>query len=597
MKKENKNTEPDVENNGRQKEKKSVKLGSLAPALSAILVVACAGASVAAYTPKVYAVQKAAPKATGADTTEDTTAEEMSLEGQVFNLPDGIYEGTGTGFAGKITVAVEIKDKKIVAITILNVEADDAAFFNRAKGVIDRIIQSQNLDVDVVSGATYSSRGIISAVKNALTGEKDSGKTAENPGQGQGSTTLAAATDAGAYKDGVYYGSATGFAGPIKVKVVIADGKIASVEIVETSDGSSYIGKASSITGKIVASQSTNVDTVSGATYSSVGIINAVRNALAQAAVNPGEGGQQDLIVPELPEQKVEDVPAVPTVSGNFPYPDGTYYGTAEGYLGDITVAVVIQNQTIQSVEILSNEDDAAYFDRAKVVANRVVNQQTTGVDTVSGATYSSRGIINAIQAALDAAKSAANPSQPVNPNHGNADGNGNNGNDNNGNNTGNNGNTDNGNNGSDTDKKSVYYADGTYPVTVLCEPDEDEDFEPYHLSASIVIKKDRVAEINNVTGDGDSGNNSYIKRAVNGTSGMTGMVSRIIGMAVVDMTGENAGAQVDQNLAQMDTVSRATCTSKSIKEACREALRQAREKFLAETESAQNEDGEDSAE
>ncbi len=589
MKKENKKTEPDVENNGRQKEKKSVKLGSLAPALSAILVVACAGASVAAYTPKVYAVQKAAPKATGSDTTEDTTAEEMSLEGQVFDLPDGIYEGTGTGFAGKITVAVEIKDKKIVAITILNVEADDAAFFNRAKGVIDRIIQSQNLDVDVVSGATYSSRGIISAVKNALTGEKDSGKTAENPGQGQDSTTLAAATDAGAYKDGVYYGSATGFAGPIKVKVVIADGKIASVEIVETSDGSSYIGKASSITGKIVASQSTNVDTVSGATYSSVGIINAVRNALAQAAVNPGEGGQQDLIVPELPEQKIEDVPAVPTVSGNFPYPDGTYYGTAEGYLGDITVAVVIQNQTIQSVEILSNEDDAAYFDRAKVVANRVVNQQTTGVDTVSGATYSSRGIINAIQAALDAAKSAANPSQPVNPDHGNTDGNGNN--------NGNNGNTDTGNNGSDTDKKSVYYADGTYPVTVLCEPDEDEDFELYHLSASIVIKNDRVAEINNVTGDGDSGNNSYIKRAVNGTSSMTGMVSRIIGMAVVDMTGENAGAQVDQNLAQMDTVSRATCTSKSIKEACREALRQAREKFLAETESARSEDGEDSAE
>lgn len=58
---------------------------------------------------------------------EDTTAEEMNLEGQVFDLSDGIYEGTGTGFAGKITVAVEIKDKKIVAITILNVEADDAS--------------------------------------------------------------------------------------------------------------------------------------------------------------------------------------------------------------------------------------------------------------------------------------------------------------------------------------------------------------------------------------------------------------------------------------------------------------------------------------
>ena len=72
------------------------------------------------------------------------------------------------------------------------------------------------------------------------------------------------------------------------------------------------------------------------------------------------------------------------------------------------------------------------------------------------------------------------------------------------------------------------------------------------------MIKNDRVAEINNVTGDGDSGNNSYIKRAVNGTSGMTGMVSRIIGMAVTDMSGENAGAQVDQNLTELDTVSRA---------------------------------------
>ena len=70
MKKENKKTEPDVKNNDRQKEKKSVKLGSMAPALSAILVVACAGASVAAYTPKVYAVQKAAPKATESDTVE-----------------------------------------------------------------------------------------------------------------------------------------------------------------------------------------------------------------------------------------------------------------------------------------------------------------------------------------------------------------------------------------------------------------------------------------------------------------------------------------------------------------------------------------------
>ena len=575
--------------------KDKLKLSTMAPALSALLVVACVGVSVATYTPKVYAVQKSSPKTSDADSTEEETAEEMTLEGQVFDLPDGIYEGTGTGFAGKITVSVEIKDKKIVAITILNVEADDAAFFNRAKGVIDRIIQSQNLDVDVVSGATYSSRGIISAVKNALTGEKDSGKTAENPGQGQGSTSVAEVADAAAYKDGTYYGSATGFAGPIKVKVVISGGKIASVEIVSTSDGSSYIGKASVITGKIVSSQSTNVDTVSGATYSSVGIINAVRNALAQAAV---DGSTVPASTENTEQNELQNqTPPTPAVSGNFPYPDGMYYGTAEGYLGDVKVAIVLKNKTIQSVEILENEDDAAFFNRARAVAGNIVKNQTTGVDVVSGATYSSNGIINAVKAALESAAAAANPSNGNNSNTNSGSDNSNNGNQNNSGNNTNNGNTNNGNNSGNNSENTdapnqngpVYYADGTYTVTVKCEPDEDEDFDVYNLTATITVKNDKITAVTDVSGDGDPGNNSYIKRAVSGTSSITGMASRIIGMAVVDMTQENAGSQVESNLAGMDTVSRATCSSNSIKAACKEALAQAREKFLEENKSKES--------
>lgn len=82
-----------------------------------------------------------------------------------------MYKGTGTGYAGDITVSVLIKDKQIVSIDILS-SSDDAAFFTRAKAVIDKIIEGQMLDVDTVSGATFSSRGIISAVKNALTGER-----------------------------------------------------------------------------------------------------------------------------------------------------------------------------------------------------------------------------------------------------------------------------------------------------------------------------------------------------------------------------------------------------------------------------------------
>lgn len=586
--KKDKKTEVDLENLDPKNQKKKINLSTMAPALSALLVVACAGASVAAYSPKVYAVQKPSPKTESADTTAEDTAEETALEGQVFDLPDGIYEGTGTGFAGKITVAVEIKDKKIVAITVLNVEADDAAFFNRAKGVIDRIIQSQNLDVDVVSGATYSSRGIISAVKNALTGEKDSGKTAENPGKGEGSTTVAEVADAAAYKDGTYYGSATGFAGPIKVKVVISGGKIASIEIVSTSDGSSYISKASAITGKIVSSQSTNVDTVSGATYSSVGIINAVRNALAQAAVD----GSTVPVSTENTEQNNQQNQSAPTpsVSGNFPYPDGTYYGTAEGYLGDVKVAIVLKNHTIQSVQILENEDDAAFFNRARAVVNNIVKNQTTGVDVVSGATYSSNGIINAVKAALESAKAAANPSNGNNSNNGNQN------NNNSGNNNGNTGNNNNSNNNGSTEKPDdsntnapTYYADGSYTVTVKCEPDESEDFDAYNLTATITVKGDKITAISNVSGDGDSSNDRYINWAANGRSNNVGIISQIIGLATIDMSKENAETTMNEAIANVDVISRATCSSQALKDACKEALNQARAKFLEQKDDQKN--------
>lgn len=586
--KKDKKTEVDPENLDPKNQKKKINLSTMAPALSALLVVACAGASVAAYSPKVYAVQKPSPKTESADTTAEDTAEETALEGQVFDLPDGIYEGTGTGFAGKITVAVEIKDKKIVAITVLNVEADDAAFFNRAKGVIDQIIQSQNLDVDVVSGATYSSRGIISAVKNALTGEKDSGKTAENPGKGEGSTTVAEVADAAAYKDGTYYGSATGFAGPIKVKVVISGGKIASIEIVSTSDGSSYISKASAITGKIVSSQSTNVDTVSGATYSSVGIINAVRNALAQAAVD-GSTVPASTENTEQNNQQNQSAPT-PSVSGNFPYPDGTYYGTAEGYLGDVKVAIVLKNHTIQSVQILENEDDAAFFNRARAVVNNIVKNQTTGVDVVSGATYSSNGIINAVKAALESAKAAANPSNGNNSNNGNQN------NNNSGNNNGNTGNNNNSNNNGSTEKPDdsntnapTYYADGSYTVTVKCEPDESEDFDAYNLTATITVKGDKITAISNVSGDGDSSNDRYINWAENGRSNNVGIISQIIGLATIDMSKENAETTMNEAIANVDVVSRATCSSQALKDACKEALNQARAKFLEQKDDQKN--------
>ena len=101
-------------------------------------------------------------------------------------------------------------------------------------------------------------------------------------------------------------------------------------------------------------------------------------------------------------ETEVENTEAAAVLDGAFDLADGTYEGSANGFSGKIKVSVVIKNQTIRSINILSNSDDEAFFNRAKEgVTASIIAKQSTDVDTVSGATYSSRGIINAVNAGV----------------------------------------------------------------------------------------------------------------------------------------------------------------------------------------------------
>lgn len=581
------------------------KLRSLAPALSAVVVAACIGVSLHGYSTPVYAVD--IPETTKNQTDEDTseqenadTAEKEKKEDKKkdedkkeeqkstakgsFDVSDGTYYGTGTGFAGKIKVAVTVKDKQITAIEIVENEADDDTFFSRAKGVIDKIISGQTLEVDVVSGATYSSNGIISAVKNALTGAADSGTPASTSAGASGgssspaggSSSVSTVQDASAYADGTYYGTGTGFSGALTVEVVISGGKISSIQIMDTSDGDSYIQSASGLISNIIATQSTNVDTVSGATYSSVGIIEAVRNALSQAAISSdGNSNSQNTNSSSNGNGQNSNNNSsdnTTAVTGKFPYKEGVYYGTAEGYLDDIKVAIVIQDKTLKAVVIVEENDDETFFKRARTVAENMVKKQTVDVDVVSGATYSSKGIIGAVKEALKEAEKATK-GENDNSNNNNNNNNSNNNNGNNSNNNGNNNNNGNDNNGNDNnggnngdnekpDETKYIYADGEYTVIVPCLPNEDGDFEAYSLTMKVTISKDKITDISEIKGDGSSDNDAYIKRAVQGTSKLPGVVTQILEKGTLE---------------EIDTVSRATCSSNSILEGCNLALETAK--------------------
>lgn len=366
---------------------------SYLPLAGVLAVAVCMVISLSDYEPPVFAA------ADEADTEQTEEQTEKELVQGSFDLEDGVYEGTGTGFAGPIKVAVTIKDHTITAIEILS-KSDDAAFFTRAKAMIDRILEKQSLDVDTVSGATYSSRGILRAVKNALTGERDDGKTAVDE-QKKEDTDLETVEESGSWKDGIYYGSGTGFGGTIKVAVTVRDGKIMSIEIQSASgEGSSYLSQAKAVIDRIISQQSLNVDTVSGATYSSRGIIRAVRNALT-GATDDGTLGKE--------EEEQEEPEELEDIKEPDAWMDGVYTGTGSGFGGDVKVEVTVQDGKIASIKVLSHKDGSSYMSKAKSVINRIISKQTTNVDTVSGATFSSQGIIKAVRNALSKASGTSN--------------------------------------------------------------------------------------------------------------------------------------------------------------------------------------------
>lgn len=109
----------------------------------------------------------------------------------------------------------------------------------------------------------------------------------------------------------------------------------------------------------------------------------------------------------ELTQQETEDSAASDAEAAS-PYADGTYNGEAQGYGGTVSVAVTIQDGNITDVAIVSaKQEDAAYFDAAKSVIDEILEAQTTAVDTVSGATFSSNGILHAVADALGKAEQA----------------------------------------------------------------------------------------------------------------------------------------------------------------------------------------------
>lgn len=88
------------------------------------------------------------------------------------------------------------------------------------------------------------------------------------------------------------------------------------------------------------------------------------------------------------------------------PWNDGEYRGEGQGYKGPISVNVTIARGKINAIVVTEQTDTADIADRAvNEVPNRIIQKQSTEVDVVAGATATSRGIIEAVNSALEKAR------------------------------------------------------------------------------------------------------------------------------------------------------------------------------------------------
>jgi len=87
-------------------------------------------------------------------------------------------------------------------------------------------------------------------------------------------------------------------------------------------------------------------------------------------------------------------------------YKEGTYVGNAEGHIGPIKVQVVTDKYEIKSIKILEQQENPIIADTVyEKIPVRVIKANSTEVEVVAGATFTSNGLIKAIKNGLDKAK------------------------------------------------------------------------------------------------------------------------------------------------------------------------------------------------
>ena len=374
------------------------------------------------------------------------------------SVEDGVYSGSADGYSGPISVEVTVEGGEITDVKVLS-HSDSPGISDPAiEEVPAAMVAGNTTEVEVVSGATFTSTGIINAVNIALTGE--AGEASEAPVVDEGEEDEEVEVSDNVYVDGTYTETVEGHNGPMTVEVVVEGNVITSVVVLEHEETDGLADPAlEDVPAAIIARNGTDVDVVSSATVTSEAVIKAVEKALGLGAkvraatyndgtyeatvdaahgplsveVTVADGVISDVVVTEhsetegLTDPAVTDLPAemVETNSTDVDVVSGatltskavksavdealfaaatSYQVTVQGHNGPLTVVAAVEDGTITNVEVTEHEETDGLADPALAdVPAAIVETNSTEVEVVSGATITSEAIIEAVNLILEA--------------------------------------------------------------------------------------------------------------------------------------------------------------------------------------------------
>lgn len=191
------------------------------------------------------------------------------------------------------------------------------------------------------------------------------------------------AVNAATFTPGEYEATAQGFGGDVTVKVTVDENAVTAVEITGEDETPALGGAAIEefTTSLVGVSDAEAVEAVSGATVTSTAVKEALAKALAQAK---GEAAEN---------------------TAELAFTAGTYNGKASGYNGEVELAVTFSDTAVTAVELVSSKETQYVGDVAfEPMFADIVEANGSGVDAVSGATFTSAAIRNAVNDAAEQA-------------------------------------------------------------------------------------------------------------------------------------------------------------------------------------------------